>query len=175
MAHRDDLTIEELEILMNLEPTQPPEIINYLSLEKKIKAAIKAGNIGLFRKTFHEIFSSDLFRVIRETMGRVGFMVNGLSCLHIFPITVALAPAPAHTAHIVSPDDTARFVWELVSAPQTSQTYILKFHRDLGSSVDPLTTLLGTEDSQFAQFRRYNTSQSYGKKHTYRRFAIIFI
>ena len=159
MAHRDDLTIEELEVLMNLEPTQPPQIIEHAELERKIKAAIKAGNIGLFRKTFHEIFSSDLFRVIRETMGRVGFMVNGLSCLHIFPITVAIAPtpaiapAPAHTAHIVSPD-TARFVWELVSAPQTSQTYTLKFHRALGTSVSPLTTLLGTEYSRFAELRK---------------------
>ncbi len=58
------------------------------TLEANIEAAIKLSDINRFRTTFQEIFTNPFFKDCVKSLGPLGYMISGLSCLYILPVII---------------------------------------------------------------------------------------
>jgi hypothetical protein len=71
----------------------------------KIQDAITNPNITKFRTTFQEIFTNPFFTVCVKPMGRVAYIISGLSCLRIFPVVITVTSSHAQLHENKEVDD----------------------------------------------------------------------
>jgi hypothetical protein len=57
-------------------------------LATKIEVAINSSNIDVFRTTFEDIFNNPFFKDCVKSLGPLGYMISGLSCLYILPVII---------------------------------------------------------------------------------------